>query len=267
MNLVSDTAAPHLQRRLIAAMRAAEAAGVPVINGVSAHAACAAKVAQHALLLLARLPAPATIVVPTGSGAVLAAAVKAAELRYPLLLKPNAGGFGQGIARFSSETALQNEKDGSDRFSAFGDDGLALLQEQMTARLGEVGRIWVLGGTILCAVRAPAMRVDDTGPESASGCMANSQSAVAARAWAPPPSICQEVLRLAELAGATWGSVELMWPESHEENKYVYFDLNLSCVSSLPDPALVADPDNVWAPGFEPYREMARYVSETMAKP
>jgi hypothetical protein len=50
INCVSDVAPANDQRRLIAAMSAAEAAGALVANGAKAHAAAAGKVAQHALL-------------------------------------------------------------------------------------------------------------------------------------------------------------------------------------------------------------------------
>lgn len=268
VNCVSDAAPAHVQQQLVSAMRAAEAAGALVLNGPSAHAACAAKVAQHALLRAAGCPSPRTLAVSAASGAMLAKAADEHGLQYPLLLKPNAGGFGNGIVSFASPDDLQAAEAGSEQLQgAFSGGGLALLQEQLTSADGRVGRIWVLDGEVLCAVRAPLMQVGGSGKTSASGCMADASAAAAAVAWDPEPAIRAEVARLARMAGATWGSVEMISPSdaSDAEARWVYFDLNLSCVSTLPDPASVADPDKVWRPGFQPYDEMARVILKRLA--
>merc|ERR1712217_906595 len=125
---------------------------------------------------------------------------------------------------------------------------------------GRIGRIWVLDGNVLCAVLALPMGVGISGKTSASGCMADSKAAATALTWNPPERVRAGVLRLAEMVGAKWGSVEVLLPPDSAQDDWLYFDLNLSCFSSLPDPALVADPDNLWQDGFDPYVEVARFV-------
>lgn len=271
LNCVSDAAPPQVQQQLIAAMRVAEATGVLVLNGPAAHAACAAKVSQHALLRQLGLPSPRTVAVSCASGEALAMLADQEGLNYPLLLKPNAGGFGNGIVSFASRQELQSAGGPTSPClqGAFAGGGLALLQEQLASAGGRVGRIWLLEGEVLCAVLAPLMSVGRQGKTSASGCMADCAAAAAAEAWAPSATICSEVRALARQAGACWGSVELLFPvdaDSEEGGRRVYFDLNLSCVSTLPDPAAVADPAKLWRADFQPYDEVARAVLKRLAR-
>ncbi|CAJ1447131.1 unnamed protein product, partial [Effrenium voratum] len=200
INCVSDTAPAHVQRRLVAAMQEADARGVFVSNGVHSFHACAGKVAQHALLRRLRLPSPNSITVSEASGEALARAA-ASCLRYPLLLKPNAGGFGNGIQTFAGEEELIGRDEASLQ-PAFGEDGLAILQEHLSPAGGSVGRIWMLGGEVLCAVRAPAMALGaapgaSSGP---SGCMADGRAARAAAAWRVPEGLQQDARRIVAAA-------------------------------------------------------------------
>jgi len=261
LNLVSDTAEPALQRRLWATMSLAESAGIWVANGIKSMTTCASKVTQHALLRRAGLPSPRSIAVSKAAGIELAALASQAGLHYPLLLKPNAGGFGDGITCFKTRLELHDTPVDAARLrSAFGDDGLALLQEKIASRNGLVGRIWILGGKVLCAVKAQMMLVGANGAESASGCMSDGGAAIRAQPWSPPDEIVKEVMHLGELAGSSWGSVELLFPENDDGVDRLYYDLNLSCISSLPDPSLVPDPEQLWPEGFDPYGEMAEYI-------
>ncbi|CAJ1381850.1 unnamed protein product [Effrenium voratum] len=248
INCVSDTAPAHVQRRLVAAMQEADARGVFVSNGVHSFHACAGKVAQHALLRRLRLPSPNSITVSEASGEALARAA-ASCLRYPLLLKPNAGGFGNGIQTFAGEEELIGRDEASLQ-PAFGEDGLAILQEHLSPAGGSVGRIWMLGGEVLCAVRAPAMALGaapgaSSGP---SGCMADGRAARAAAAWRVPEGLQQDARRIVAAAQANWGSIEVL---DVGDGRFLFFDLNLSCISTMPDVALVADPENLWPEGRE----------------
>ena len=57
------------------------------------------------------------------------ALAEAAGLRFPVLVKPNAGGFGAGIARLDSPDELAASAAAVD--AALGEDGVALLEEFM----------------------------------------------------------------------------------------------------------------------------------------
>src|ERR1700751_1096232 len=70
---------------------------------------------------------------------------------YPLIVKPNIGGSGAGIKRFSSREELQAAVDEGSLH--FGIDNTALIQEFFTARDGIITRVEVLGGKYLYAIR------------------------------------------------------------------------------------------------------------------
>ena len=63
---------------------------------------------------------------------------------YPLLLKPNAGGFGAGIVRFAGSEELHAAAD-TVRSPPADDDGVALLQEYLAPADGFIYRVWFLG--------------------------------------------------------------------------------------------------------------------------
>ncbi|CAE8609001.1 unnamed protein product [Polarella glacialis] len=104
------------------------------------------------------------------------------------------------------------------------------------------------------------MEIGSDGASTPSGCMANLKTAVAAVAWDPPPCVKKEVRRIAELAGASWGSVELLWPQGADQEQRLYFDLNLSCISTMPDTLVVSDSNKIWEEDFDPYTALARFV-------
>src|SRR5207248_2290565 len=81
-----------------------------------------------------------------------AQALAAAEaIGYPVVLKPNIGGSGAGIERFSSPEQLRAAVDASRLY--FGIDSTALVQEAFTPRDGIITRVEVLGGKYLYAIR------------------------------------------------------------------------------------------------------------------
>src|SRR5918912_3264006 len=81
-----------------------ERLGVPVINGVRAYDLELSKARQLELLARLGLPAPATRVV--NDPAEVAAA--AAELAFPLIVKPNLGGSGALMRRFATPQELDD---------------------------------------------------------------------------------------------------------------------------------------------------------------
>ena len=68
-----------------------------------------------------------------------------------MVIKPNIGGSGAGIEKFSAAQELQRAVD-EDRLY-FGIDSTALVQEAFTPRDGVITRIEVLGGKYLYAIK------------------------------------------------------------------------------------------------------------------
>eukprot|EP00929_Paragymnodinium_shiwhaense_P086676 TRINITY_DN4714_c0_g1_i2.p1 TRINITY_DN4714_c0_g1~~TRINITY_DN4714_c0_g1_i2.p1 ORF type:complete len:339 (-),score=81.54 TRINITY_DN4714_c0_g1_i2:149-1099(-) len=219
VNRVSDAAPPEEAKLTLAALRLAELHGIPVVNGSKCYSVGTHKVMHHSILRIAELRVPKSVVLKKSPEGVDAAAqAAAAGLRYPVICKPNAGGFGKGIRRFDAADDLAKES--LEALSAASNDGVVLLQEQRQPDDGNIYRIWFLGDQVQFAVRTPA---DGVSFEGKCACTMQDPGA-----WQPPAEIASAVQRLAALAEADCGSVELLF----EEGQPVFFDFN--CLSSMP---------------------------------
>lgn len=178
------------------------------------------------------------------------------RLRYPLLLKPNAGGFGAGIQRFDSPEELQSfAANQIEQGGAFFEDGTGVLQEYHEPQGGTVYRVWHLGGRVQCAVGTTFLN-NSHGKEFRGACMAKGcevpQRVIVP--WEVPEEVVRVVEAAADLSGADCGSVELLYPEvllaggpgppsphrplaPQGSTEAVYFDVNM--VSTLPEPGRV----------------------------
>ncbi len=124
-----------------------EARGVPVINGADAYRLEINKGLQYRLLARLGLPAPRTRVVYSPEQLPAAAA----DLGFPLIVKPNIGGSGAGILRADTPAELDAAV-GSGGIAA-GPDGVLLLQEYHPPRGRSIVRVETLGGRFLYAIR------------------------------------------------------------------------------------------------------------------
>jgi glutathione synthase/RimK-type ligase-like ATP-grasp enzyme len=124
-----------------------ESCGIPVVNGSRAYRLEISKAAQLALLDRLGLPYPRARVINHAREAVAAAE----GLRFPIVVKPNIGGSGARIQRFSSGEQLA-EAVAADRVD-LGIDQTALVQEFLPARGGHITRVELLEGELLYAIR------------------------------------------------------------------------------------------------------------------
>jgi len=83
-----------------------------------------------------------------------AAALRERGCHWPLLIKPNSGGFGNGIKLFMSMEDLVAYSDTLSR-NELGpsEDGVALLQEYIEPRDKAIYRVWFVNGRPQCAVQ------------------------------------------------------------------------------------------------------------------
>ncbi|MBL8604298.1 MAG: hypothetical protein JNK72_20395 [Myxococcales bacterium] len=121
-------------------------AGARVINGSSAYRLETSKALQAMLLERLAIRTPRTRVA-NGAASVRAAA---AELAYPIVVKPNIGGSGAGIVRFDDRDALEAWLGAT---PSFGIDGTVLVQEFHPARDGHIVRVEMLGQRHLYSVK------------------------------------------------------------------------------------------------------------------
>jgi hypothetical protein len=102
-----------------------EAIGVPVVNGPRAYALELSKAQQVSLLAALEIPHPRSRVV----NHVDQIAAAAAELAYPIIVKPNIGGSGALMWRFDTAKELRTAANGDELQSVFGLDYTAVVQE------------------------------------------------------------------------------------------------------------------------------------------
>jgi len=233
-----------------------EAKGVRVVNGYRCFAHETSKALQLSNLEKLGLPYPKARVINHPSQALAAAEA----LGYPVVLKPNIGGSGAGIERFSSPDQLRSAVE-ADRLY-FGIDSTALVQEAFTARGGMITRVEVLGGKYLYAIQihitgesfnlCPADICQNTRGEELTriACPADApKSGMKVEGYEPPRQVIEDVERIVELAGVEVGGIEYVFDE--RTGRQLYYDVN--ALSNF-----VADPVRVV--GFNPYARLADFL-------
>jgi carbamoyl-phosphate synthase L subunit-like protein len=123
--------------------------GVPMMNGPRAFDLDLSKARQLAVMTKLGLPHPRSRVV--NSAAQMEAA--AAELEYPIIVKPNLGGSGALMRRFDSPAELHDAVADGTADAILGIDLTAIVQEFHPARGGSIVRVEALDDRFLYAIR------------------------------------------------------------------------------------------------------------------
>jgi hypothetical protein len=213
------------------------AAGARVINGAEALAIDASKARQLTLFRSLGLDTPATRVVHRRADL-----ARAAEgLRFPLMVKVNIGGSGAGMIRYDTlEDLIAYADDGS---TPVGVDGVALVQEYVPARGGQVIRCETLAGKFLYAIALNgAGSTFDLCP--ADVCMVDKPT-VTIEPFTPPPEIAHAVEAVAKAAHLDVGGIEYMIDE--RDGRAKFYDIN--ALSNF-----VANPMDVL--GYDPHENL-----------
>jgi hypothetical protein len=230
--------------------------GVRVVNGYKAFVSETSKALQLSMLERLGLPYPKAIVINHPSQAVAAAD----RIGFPVILKPNIGGSGAGIKKFSSRAELKAAVDANELY--FGVDNVALVQEAFIARDGVITRVEVLGGKYLYAIQihitgetfdlCPADICKNTRGEELTriACPVDApKTGMTVEAYEAPAKVIGEVERMMREAGIEVGGVEYAVDEP--TGRLLYYDLN--ALSNF-----VADP--VRMIGFNPYERLAEFL-------
>jgi D-alanine-D-alanine ligase-like ATP-grasp enzyme len=226
-----------------------ESTGVPVINGSKTYAFEISKARQLRLLNELGVVHPKGRVINSASEAVSAAE----GLRYPILVKPNVGGSGAGIASFESPESLDAAASAGEL--EFGPDDTALVQEHLTAQDDTIVRIEFLDGEFLYAIRlrltpgtfnlCPADYCDIIGVTD------TTTEYVPIEAFKPPPDIIKDAKRLLDATGADLGGVEYLIDAATGDASY--YDIN--ALSNF-----VADASTII--GFDPFIDLVDFIEE-----
>ncbi|MGA2812103.1 MAG: hypothetical protein ABSG16_11930 [Candidatus Acidiferrum sp.] len=233
-----------------------EARGLRVVNGHRCFAHEISKAQQLSNLDQLGLPYPKAIVINHPSQALSAAAA----IGYPVVIKPNIGGSGAGIERFSSPEALGHAAQENRLY--FGIDATALVQEAFTARDGIVTRVEVLGGKYLYGIQihitgesfnlCPADICQSTRGEELTriACPVDApKTGMTVESYEPPRKIIEEVERIMALGHVEVGGLEYVIDE--RTGRQLYYDVN--ALSNF-----VADPVRIV--GFNPYARLADFL-------
>jgi hypothetical protein len=235
-----------------------EAKGVRVVNGFRGFAHEISKAQQLTNLEKLRLPYPKARVINHVSQALGAAEA----IGYPVVIKPNIGGSGAGIEKFSSAAALRGAVDENRLY--FGIDSTALVQEAFTPRDGVITRVEVLGGKYLYAIKihtsgesfnlCPADICQSTKGEELTriACPADApRTGMTVEGYEPPIQVIEEAERIMALAGVEVGGIEYVTDD--RTGRQLYYDVN--ALSNF-----VADPVRVI--GFDPYARLADFLMQ-----
>jgi D-ala D-ala ligase C-terminus len=230
--------------------------GVRVVNGYKAFTTETSKALQLSLMERLGLLYPKARVINHPSQALRAGE----EIGYPLILKPNIGGSGAGIKKFTSSRELKAAVDAGELY--FGIDNVALVQECFTARDRTITRVEVLGGKYLYAIQihitgetfdlCPADICKSTKGEELTriACPVDApKTGMTVEAYEAPPRVIANVERLMEGAGIEVGGVEYVIDDP--TGRLLYYDIN--ALSNF-----VADPERIV--GFNPYSRLADYL-------
>jgi hypothetical protein len=233
-----------------------EQKGVRVVNGHRCFAHEISKALQLANLERLGLPYPKARVINHPSQAVEAAEA----LGFPVVIKPNIGGSGAGIEKFTSRDQLRAAVEENRLY--FGIDSTALVQEAFSSRDGIITRVEVLGGKYLYAIRihttgesfnlCPADICQNTRGEELTriACPVDApKSGMKVEGYQPPTKTIEEVERIMQLADVEVGGVEYVIDD--RTGRELYYDVN--ALSNF-----VADPVRVV--GFDPYSRLTDYL-------
>jgi RimK-like ATP-grasp domain len=233
-----------------------EACGVRVVNGSRAFTHEISKALQLQMLESLGLPYPKARVIHDPAQALAAAE----EIGYPLVLKPNIGGSGAGIIRFSNPDDLKRAVSEGNLY--FGIDSVALVQEFFPARDSVITRVEVLGGKYLYAIQihttgetfnlCPADICQNTRGEELTriACPVDApKTGLTVESYTPPRQVIDDVELIMQTAGIEVGGIEYVIDDRN--GNLLYYDIN--ALSNF-----VADPMRIV--GFNPYARLADYL-------
>ena len=244
-----------------------EAIDVPVVNGSRAFAMDTSKARQLTLLAALGLPHPRSRAVNHVGGIETAAA----ELSYPIIVKPNIGGSGALMRRFDTEAELRAALAVGELDGILGLDSTAIVQEYHPPRDGSIVRVEALDDRFLYAIRihndpsqgfniCPAdicQTPDSPSPVSTPPvdafelCPADApaKKALKIEVANPPAWAIEAVLRILRSAKIDVGGVEYL--ESERDGRLYFYDVNSLSNFVTDAPRLV---------GFDPFERFVDYL-------
>jgi hypothetical protein len=260
INRVSDAASPSHFKATLAILEVAQSRGIPIINGPRAYALCGNKWCHHVLFSQAGLSSPPTLAFWNDSANndmveclnEQLSCMKLLERGSTLLSKPNAGGFGAGIAKLTPPLKSHD--------IPVYEDSITLIQKYEQPIDNKFYRVWFLRGEVQCAIEREVTK-DKGASEFTNACSGSCSMQQPPKAWSVPPEVKDELEEklLPLLLDAHCGSVEFLYCK---DDARLYFDLNL--LSTLPINVLNAD--GVWDINYDPWMQLSQAVWDMVKK-
>ena len=244
-----------------------ERKGVRLINGYDAFQIEISKALQMSLFDSLGVKYPKTRVV----NSVNQISAAAADLTFPVMVKPNIGGRGAGIIKFDSPSDLETAV--SDNLIDLGIDSTALVQEFAPKRNGSIQRIETLGGKFLYGLRiypqgenfnlcpAEVCQIEDAQQQSGISavgemCLTDApKTGLKIEKFVPPAEIIETVERIAQAAKIDVGGVEFLIDDRNGDT--LFYDIN--ALSNF-----VADAVNLI--GFDPHENLVDFLEREIEK-
>jgi hypothetical protein len=233
--------------------------GVQVINGAIAHRIGGSKVLQNAVFSKLKLDHPKAIAI-YHSDAVVDAADK---IGFPVIVKPNIGGSGIGVALYQNREDLVSAV--KQRSIDLGVDGTGIVQEYVNSD-GYIYRVEMLGDRLFYAIK---QRIQDGSFNycAADGCSAETDTVSNIRSnddieqaedqgievFAPVDDVISNISSILIECGADLGGVEYFIRET--TNEPCYYDFN-------PYSNFVANGEQLL--GFSPEKKYIDFVLERL---
>ena len=206
--------------------------GARVINGWQSYEVGTSKALQMNIFKKLGLNSPKSRVIHRAGQA-----VDAAEgFQFPILIKPNAGGSGAGIALFKTREELAKSVD--DGKVDLGIDQVALVQEYLQPKDDCIYRVEILDNAFLYGIRLPIFQESfnycpadgcnierfDYCPVGESSGEAETQGDSGITAFEPAPEVIEKLKRVIAASGADLGGVEYLI-NAADDQRYFY-DIN-----------------------------------------
>ena len=234
---------------------------VPVVNGTGAYALDTSKARQLVLLAALGLPyLPSRVVNHVGQ-----IEPAAAELAYPIIVKPNIGGSGALMRRFETPAELRTAVSAGEVDAILGLDHTAIVQEYHPPRGGSIVRVEALDDRFLYAIRihndpsqgfnicpadiCQAQDVPTPGSGTASSSVVEARKPLKIEVADPPTWVVEAVLRIFRAANVDVGGVEYL--ESERDGQLYLYDVNALSNFVTDAPSLV---------GFDPFERFVDYL-------
>ena len=209
-----------------------ESIGMRVINGWRSYEVGTSKALQMHIFNKLGLHSPNSRVIHHAGQAVEAAE----KLQFPVLIKPNVGGSGAGIALYHTREELVGAVDAGE--IDLGIDGVALIQEYLTPKDDCIYRVEILNDAFLYAIRLPILEesfnycpADGCNIERFDYCPVGGSSggdtgsgASGITAFEPDPKVIEKVKEAIAESGADIGGVEYL--VNAADDQLYFYDIN-----------------------------------------